>query len=46
VKQASGCLASAWARLSAKIGEIEAIHFLEDEWGQKVPEEVVEAGLM
>jgi len=46
VKQATGCLASAWARLAAKIGEIEATHFLENEWGQNIPKEVIKAGLM
>ena len=46
VKQASGCLASAWARLAAKVGEVEATHFLENEWGQKIPKEVIEAGLL
>jgi len=46
VKQARGCLASAWARLAAKVGEVEASHFLENEWGEKIPKEVIEAGLM
>jgi len=46
VKQATGCLASAWARLAAKVGEVEATRFLENEWGQKIPKEVIEAGLM
>jgi len=46
VKQATGCLASAWARLAARVGEVEATRFLENEWGQKIPEEVIEAGLM
>ena len=46
VKQATGCLASAWARLAAKVGEVEATHFLEYEWGQKIPKEVIEAGLL
>jgi acyl carrier protein phosphodiesterase len=46
MKQARGCLASAWARLAAKVGEIEASHFLENEWGEKIPEEVIEAGLL
>jgi hypothetical protein len=46
MKQATGCLASAWARVAAKVGEIEATHFLENEWGEKVPEEVIEAGLL
>ena len=46
VKQAAGCMASAWARLAAKVGEVEATHFLENEWGQKIPKEVIEAGLL
>ena len=46
VKQATGCLASAWARLAAKVGEVEATRFLENEWGQEIPREVIEAGLM
>jgi hypothetical protein len=46
MEQAAGCLASAWARLAAKVGEIEASHFLENEWGEKIPEEVIEAGLL
>jgi len=46
VKQATGCLASAWARLAAKIDEVEANHFLENECGQEIPEKVIKAGLM
>jgi hypothetical protein len=46
MKQARGCLASAWARLAALAGEIEATRFLEDEWGERIPKEVIEAGLM
>jgi len=46
VKQANGCLASAWARLAAKVGEVEATRFLEHEWGCKIPEQVIEAGLL
>lgn len=46
VKQAIGCPASAWARLAAKVGEVEATQFLENEWGQKIPKEVIEAGLI
>lgn len=45
MKQAAGCLASAWARLAARVGEREATHFVEDEWGEKIPKEVIEAGL-
>jgi len=29
-----------------KIGEIETTHFLENDWGEKIPKEVIEAGLM
>ena len=46
VKQATGCLASAWARLAANVGEVEATRFLENEWECKIPEKVTEAGLM
>ena len=46
VKQAAGCMASAWARLAANVGEIEATRFLEKEWGCKIPEKVIEDGLM
>ena len=46
VKQANGCMASAWARLAAKVGEVAATRFLEDEWGQEIPKEVIDAGLM
>jgi hypothetical protein len=44
--EASGCLASAWARLAASVGEVEATRFLENEWDEKIPEEVIEAGLL
>ena len=46
VDQARGCLASAWGRLAARVGEVEATQFLENEWGEKIPEDVVEAGLL
>ena len=46
VKQATGCLASAWVRLAAEVGEVEANRFLVNEWGQKIPDEVIEAGLL
>lgn len=46
VKQATGCLASAWARLAANVGEVEATRFLENEWECKIPEKIIEAGLM
>ena len=46
VKQANGCLASAWAKLAAKVGEVEATRFLEKEWECKIPERVREAGLL
>jgi hypothetical protein len=32
--------------LAAEVGEVEASHFLENEWGQKIPKEVIEAGLL
>jgi len=46
VKQANGCLASAWARLAADVGDANATRILEHEWGYKIPEEVIEEGLM
>jgi len=46
VKQASGCLASAWARLAARVGEVAATRFLENEWGQEIPKEIIAAGLL
>jgi len=46
VKQATGCLASAWARLAADVGDANATQILENEWECKIPEEVIEAGLM
>ena len=46
VKQATGCLASAWSRLAAEVGEVEATRFLENEWGCKIPEKVIEDGLL
>jgi acyl carrier protein phosphodiesterase len=46
VKQARGCLASAWARIAAKAGEVEATHFRENEWSEKIPAEVIEASLL
>jgi len=36
----------AWARLAAQIGEVGATRFLEKEWGCKIPERVIEAGLL
>ena len=44
IKQATGCLASAWARLAAEVGKVEATRFLENEWGEEIPKEVIEAG--
>jgi len=46
VKQANGCLASAWAKLAAQVGEENATRLLENEWECKIPEKVVEAGLL
>jgi len=46
VKQAKGCLASAWARLAADVGEVEATRFLENEWECKIPGKAIEAGLL
>jgi len=38
--------ASAWARLDADIGVANATRILEKEWGCKLPEKVIEAGLV
>jgi len=46
VKQATGCLASAWARLAAEVGDANATLILENEWECKIPEKVIEAGLL
>lgn len=45
VPQAIGCLASAWARLAADVGDVEATGILEKEWGEPLPNKVIEAGL-
>ena len=45
VKQAAGCIASAWARLAADVGETDATIILEKECGHKIPDNVIEAGL-
>ena len=39
-------MASAWARLAADIGDSNAMRILEKEWGCKIPEKIIEAGLM
>mgnify|MGYP006910766077 CR=1 FL=1 len=46
VKQAVGCLASAWARLAADVGDADATLIIEKEWECKIPEKVIEAGLL
>jgi len=46
VKQAKGCMASAWARLAADVGEAHATTILEKEWGKGIPHRVIEAGLL
>jgi len=46
VKQAAGCMASAWSRLAADIGDANATRILEETWGCKMPEKVIEAGLL
>lgn len=45
MKQADGCLASAWARLGADIDD-GATRILETQLGCKIPEKVIEAGLL
>ena len=46
VNQANGCLASAFARLSANVGETEAIMILERHWGKEIPKKVIEVGII
>ena len=46
VKQAFGCLANAFARLAADVGDANATLILEKEWECKIPEKIIEAGLM
>ena len=46
IKQATGCLASAWARLAADVGDANATLILEKEWECKIPEKVIEDGLL
>ncbi len=46
VMQANGCKASAWAMLAADVGEANATVILEKECGHKIPQEIIEAGLL
>lgn len=46
VRQAEGCVASAFARLAADVGEAEAKVILEKECGHEIPQNVLEAGLL
>jgi hypothetical protein len=46
VKQANGCMASAFARLAADLGEEKAELVLKEEWGGTLPQKVIEAGLL
>ena len=46
VKQAAGCMGSAWARLAADIGESKATAIIEREWEADIPSKVIEAGLL
>jgi hypothetical protein len=45
IKQADGCLASAWARLAADLGELQATKILEKEWSQPIPKNVIQYGM-
>jgi len=38
-------MASAWARLAADVGDLNATIILEKEWGYRIPNKVIEAGL-
>ena len=44
VRQAMGCLASAWARLAVDVGEAEATRAVMSEWECRIPEKVMEIG--
>jgi len=46
VKQANGCLSSAWAKLAVDVGDVNATLILEKEWECKIPAKVIEAGLL
>ena len=46
VKQAEGCMASAWSRLAADIGDEKATLYLEAEWGQILPDNIIKAGIL
>jgi hypothetical protein len=46
VKQAIGCMASAWARLAADVGEGNATQMIENGWGNKISSKIMEAGLL
>jgi len=39
-------MASAWARLAADVGDVNATLILEKAWECKIPEKVIEAGLL
>jgi len=39
-------LASAWARLAADVGDTEASLIVRKEWGDGIPQKVIEAGLI
>ena len=46
MNQAVGCIASAFSRLVADVGEVDAKLILEKEWGYEMPHNVIEAGLL
>jgi len=46
VKQANGCMANAWARLAANVGDTDATLILEREWGHGIPQKVIEIGVL
>ena len=39
-------MANAWARLAVDVGDKEATKILEKEWGHKLPQDIIEAGLL
>jgi len=46
VRQAAGCMASAWARLAVDVGKVEATRILEKEWKHGIPTKIMEVGLL
>jgi len=39
-------MASVWTRLPVRVGEVEITRLLENEWEFKIPEKIIEVGLL